>query len=65
MRAMLLSALGMKTFNEAHMRLQTVVEEEDDDALVKDIQQILGTNHLAKLPILLKLIFIEGGGACP
>ena len=43
----------------AHARLRTVAHEEDDDALVRDIQQILGTGRLDKLPMILKLIFVE------
>ena len=54
--------LGVAVFEKAHARLQTVVEEEDDDALVADIQSILGPKRLDKLPMILKLIFLEGGG---
>ena len=55
-----MSALGSEVFGAAHARLQTVVEEEDDDALVRDIQTILGPKRLDKLPMILKLIFLEG-----
>ena len=58
----LVAALGAATFEKAHARLQNVVEEEDDDALVADIQSILGPKRLDKLPMILKLIFLEGGG---
>ena len=59
---MLSRELGREIFDKAHARLQTVVEEEDDDALVADIQAILGAKRLDKLPMILKLIFLEGGG---
>ena len=32
------------------------------DALVQDIQEILGPKRLDMLPMILKLIFLEGGG---
>ena len=51
--------LGESTFGAAHARLQNVVEEEDDDALVNDLQQILGPGKLKMLPMILKLIFLE------
>ena len=38
------------------------MEEEDDDVLVHDIQTILGPERLDQLPMILKLIFLEGGG---
>ena len=63
LRKQLVMALGDETFARAHARLQTVCEEEDDDVLVNDIQQILGAKRLDKLPMILKLIFLEGGGA--
>ena len=59
---MLAAELGEETFRKAHARLHTVVEEEDDDVLVRDIQKILGHERLDKLPLILKLIFLEGGG---
>ena len=59
---MLVASLGETTFQKAHSRLQTVVEEEDDDVLVQDIQMILGPERLDQLPMILKLIFLEGGG---
>ena len=40
---------------------QTVVIEEDDDKLVRDLQKILGRDQLNKLSLILKLIFLEGG----
>ena len=36
--------------------------EEDDDGLVRDIQQILGPGKLDMLPMILKLIFQEEQG---
>ena len=39
--------------------VSNVVQEDDDDALVKDIQQILGADRLDMLPMILKLIFQE------
>ena len=62
LRELLRQQLGDEIFSKAHQRLQTVVEEEDDDALVADIQAILGPQRLDKLPMILKLIFLEGGG---
>ena len=61
LRELLCHALGRDAFEQAHARLQNVVEEEDDDALVHDIQAILGPKRLDKLPMILKLIFLEGG----
>ena len=63
MRALLVAELGHGVFEAAHRRLQTVVEEEDDDALVQDIQSILGPSRLDKLPMILKLIFIFGNSS--
>ena len=60
LRKMLVASLGETTFQKAHSRLQTVVEEEDDDVLVQDIQMILGPERLDQLPMILKLIFLEG-----
>jgi hypothetical protein len=61
-RQKLVRILGSGCFEKAHARLQKVVEEEDDDALVADIQAILGPERLDKLPMILKLIYLEGGG---
>ena len=55
----LCAQLGEEVFEEAHARLQCVAEEEDDDVLVADIQRILGADRLDKLPMMLKLIFLE------
>lgn len=63
LRTLLTHALGHATFEKAHARLQTVVEEDDDDALVADIQAILGTARLDMLPMILKLIWLEGSSA--
>ena len=62
LKSMLSQSLGEVTFEKAHARLQTVVDEEEDDVLVADIQRILGASKLDMLPVLLKLIFLEGGG---
>jgi hypothetical protein len=62
LRQKLVRILGSGCFEKAHARLQKVVEEEDDDALVADIQAILGPERLDKLPMILKLIYLEGGG---
>lgn len=54
LRKMLVSRLGEDIFNKAHARLRHVVEEEDDDALVADIQLILGAgaspSHVSHAP---------------
>merc|ERR1712146_184075 len=63
LRSLLEHSLGGDTFSRAHARLQTVVEEEDDDVLVADIQRILGPKRLDMLPMILKLIWLEG--VCP
>ena len=34
-------------------------EQDDDDALVDDLQRILGADNLSKLPMMLKLIWLE------
>eukprot|EP00966_Prymnesium_polylepis_P163109 3769799-Prymnesium_polylepis.1 len=58
-RRLLTAQLGPETFAAAHARLANVVEEDDDDALVSDLQEILGPGKLKMLPMILKLIFIE------
>ena len=58
-RRMLCAQLGEAAFARAHARLQNVVEEDDDDALVNDLQLILGQGKMKLLPIILKLIFLE------
>ena len=62
MRRLLTQQLGAEAFSAAHARLRNVAEEEDDDSLVRDIQQILGPGKLDMLPIILKLIFQEEQG---
>lgn len=62
MRRLLTQQLGAEAFTAAHARLRNVAEEEDDDSLVRDIQQILGPGKLDMLPIILKLIFQEEQG---
>ena len=59
MRRLLTQQLGDEVFAKAHARLRNVAQEDDDDALVKDIQQILGAERLDMLPMILKLIFQE------
>jgi hypothetical protein len=59
LRRKLTAQLGERVFTQAHARLQCVAEEEDDDVLVGDIQRILGAERLDKLPMMLKLIFLE------
>ena len=46
MRRLLTQQLGAEAFSAAHARLRNVAEEEDDDSLVRDIQQILGPGRL-------------------
>ena len=62
MRRLLTQQLGPEAFTAAHARLRNVAEEEDDDSLVRDIQQILGPGRLDMLPMILKLIFQEEQG---
>ena len=62
MRRLLSQQLGGEVFERAHARLRTVAVEEDDDGLVRDIQQILGPGKLDMLPMILKLIFQEEQG---
>ena len=45
--------------NGGYVGIRNVAQEDDDDALVKDIQQILGAERLDMLPMILKLIFQE------
>jgi len=59
LRRVLRGHLGDAAFDEAHARLQRVAEEEDDDALVGDLQRILGAHRLDKLPMMLQLIYLE------
>ena len=63
LRRNLREQLGGDAFEAAHARLRSVVEDDDDDALVRDIQKMLGAAKLDLLPMLLKLIFIEEQGA--
>lgn len=59
LRSELLSWLGAPTFERAHGRLQMVMEEDDEEALVLDIQDILGAANLEALPKILSLIYLE------
>ena len=59
LRRLLTKELGDKAFAGAHARLKNVVEQDDDDALVDDLQRILGADNLSKLPMMLKLIWLE------
>ena len=59
LRRILIAQLGEKAFVNAHARLQNVAQEDDDDLLVKDLCGHLGADNLGKLPMILKLIFLE------
>mmetsp|Transcript_27808 Transcript_27808/g.74909 ORF Transcript_27808/g.74909 Transcript_27808/m.74909 type:complete len:172 (+) Transcript_27808:3-518(+) len=56
LREELKALLGEDRFEAAHARLMAVAEEDDDEQLARDVNQILGANHMDRLRELLNLI---------